>query len=224
MFDQSRGITKHIPCGYAYKVVGLTPEQSKDPVVYRRSNTAEHFVDAMVVEQDEIVKKFKHCEPMRMAGRDWQTWKKSTKCHICEKELGNDRVRDHCHVTGEFRWAAHNACNINYKFSGRIPIILHNLREYDSHIIMQAIGKVQDKQINCIPNNMEKYISFSLGCMDFIDSFQFMPSSLEKLVINLAEEGTTKFNHMTEHFGLERLPLLISRCSLTTTLTQKTDF
>ena len=53
---------------------------------------------------------------------------------------------------------------------------------------MQTIGKV-NKQIKCIPNNMEKYISFSLGCMDFIDSFQFMSSSFEKLIDNLAKEG-----------------------------------
>jgi hypothetical protein len=56
---------------------------------------------------------------------------------------------------------------------GNILVVFHNLRGYDSHLIMQAIGKVS-KQIKCIPNNM--------GCMDFIDSFQFMSFSLEKLV------------------------------------------
>jgi hypothetical protein len=48
---------------------------------------------------------------------------------------------------------------------------------------------------------MEKYISFSLGCMDFIDSFQFMSSSLDRLVENLAKEGPQKFTHMTDYFG-----------------------
>jgi hypothetical protein len=98
-------------------------------------------------------------------------------------------ARDHCHVTGKFRGAAHNECNINYKYTGRIPVIIHNARGYDTHLIMQAIGKIQGKQLKCIPNNMEKYILFSLGCMDFIDSFQFMSSLLEKLVENLAKEG-----------------------------------
>ena len=57
---------------------------------------------------------------------------------------------------------------------------------------MQAIGKVQGKQLKCIPNNMEKYISFSLGCMDFIDSFLFMSSSLDRLMENLAKEKTSE--------------------------------
>jgi hypothetical protein len=76
---------------------------------------------------------------------------------------------------------------------------------------MQAIGKVQGKQLKCIPNNMEKYISFSLGCMDFIDSFQFMSSSLDRLVENLAKEGPQKFTHMTDYFGKEKIDLLLRK-------------
>ena len=174
--------TKHIPCGFAYKVVCLTSETSKQPVVNRGLDAAEKCVEHMVMEQEDIEQKFKHYESMKMSGNDWQAFKKTINCHICNKELGKDRVRDHCHVTEKFRGAAHNDCNINYKFTGRIPVIFHNLRGYDTHVIMQAIGKVQGKQLKCIPNNMEKYISFSLGCMDFIDSFQFMSSSLERLV------------------------------------------
>jgi hypothetical protein len=201
--------TKHIPCGFAYKVVCLTSETSKQPVVYRGLDAAEKFVEHMVMEQEDIEQKFKHYESMKMSGSDWQAFKKTTNCHICNKELGKDRVRDHCHVTEKFRGAAHNDCNINYKFTGRIPVIFHNLRGYDSHVIMQAIGKVQGKQLKCIPNNMEKYISFSLGCMDFIDSFQFMSSSLERLVENLAKEGPRKFTHMTDYFGKEKIDLLL---------------
>ena len=84
-------------------------------------------------------------------------------------------------------------------------MIIHNARGYDTHLIMQAIDKIQGKQLKCIPSNMEKYISFSLGYMDFIDSFQFMSSSLEKLVENLAKEGESKFEHMTDYFGDEKI-------------------
>ena len=169
------------------------------------------FVECMVKEQEDIEQRFKQCEPMKMSGSDGQAFKKAINCHICNKELGKDRVRDHCHVTGKFRGEAHNDCNINYKFMGRIPLVFHNLRGYDSHVIMQAIGTIQGKSLKCIPNSMEKYISFSLGCMDFIDSFQFMSSSLEKLVDNLAKEGPTKFHHMTEYFGTEKIDLLLRK-------------
>ena len=72
----------------------------------------------------------------------------------------------------------------------KIPVVFHNLRGYDGHFIMQNIGKiVNDKgnlKIGAIPNNMEKYIGFTLGDhLMFIDSFQFMSSSLDKLVSNL---------------------------------------
>ncbi|CAG2200908.1 unnamed protein product [Mytilus edulis] len=209
--SKTKKTTKHIPCGFAYKVVGLTPETSNEPVVYRGADAADKFVECMVQEQDNIEQKFKHCEPMTMTGSDWQSFKKATLCHICKKELADIRVRDHCHVTGKFRGAAHNDCNINYKFTGRIPVVFHNLRGYDSHLIIQAIGKVEGKQLNCIANNMEKYISFSLGCMDFIDSLQFMSSSLQKLVENLAKEGSSKFKHMTSHFGEEQIKLLLRK-------------
>ncbi|MEW8687500.1 MAG: hypothetical protein AB2556_16930 [Candidatus Thiodiazotropha sp.] len=58
--------------------------------------------------------------------------------------------------------------------------VFHNLRGYDSHLLMQAISKVKGK-ISCIPNNTEKYTSFSLDQLRFIDSAQFLLTSLDKL-------------------------------------------
>ena len=84
-----------------------------------------------------------------------------------------------------------------------MPVIFHNLRGYDSHFIMQEIGEIvkkhayknkngkeQQMNINAIPNNMEKYMAFMLGNhLTFLDSFQFMSSSLDKLVSNLPRES-----------------------------------
>ncbi|CAB4004481.1 Gastrula zinc finger [Paramuricea clavata] len=109
-------------------------------------------------------------------------------CSICGNDLGEDRVRDHDHVTGMYRGAAHNICNLKYRITWKVPVVFHNLRGYDSHLIMQEIGKFK-MNINVITNNMEKYISFSLGKnLVFIDSIQFMASSLEALVSNLSPE------------------------------------
>ena len=201
--------THHVPSSFAYKVVGLNHELSKKPVVYRGPGVAEKFVDCMLQEMGEIEEKFKHVEPMIMT-KDWRSFHKASRCHICGKDLGADKVRDHDHMTGRFRGAAHNECNLNYKFTGKIPVIFHNLRGYDSHLIMSAIGKT-NKKINCIANNMEKYISFSLGCMDFIDSFQFMSASLEKLICNLSKEGQDKFPHMSTHFDNDYIGLLLRK-------------
>jgi hypothetical protein len=139
----------------------LTSDQSKQPVVYRSVDAADKFVEYMVIEQEEIEQKFKHCEPMIMTGSDWQSFKKVTHGDICSKELNQDRVRDHCHVIGKFIGASHNDCNINYKFTGRIPVIFHNLRGYDSHLIMQAIGKSQQTDKMYTKQHGKVYIVFA---------------------------------------------------------------
>ena len=94
-------------------------------------------------------------------------------------------------------------CNLNFQLTDKIPVIFHNLGGYDSHFIMQNIGQItkNDKyknkkgeecqmNIKVIPNHMEKYMAFMLGNhLTFIDSFQFMSSSLDKLVNNLPDEA-----------------------------------
>ena len=124
-------------------------------------------------------------QPMRMISGDQQTHRYARDCHVCGKPLMGDSVCDHCHITGKYRGATHNACNLKLWLSPKtttIPVVFHNLRGYDSHLLMQAISKVEGK-VSCIPNNTEKYISFSLGQLRFIDSAQFLLASLDKLVV-----------------------------------------
>ena len=95
-----------------------------------------------------------------------------------------EKVRDHCHVTGKFRGAAHWDCNLNFKLTKKVPVIFHNLRGHDSHLIFNELDKF-DVKINVIPNGLEKYMAFFLNKnLVFIDSMQFMNSSLDKLVKN----------------------------------------
>lgn len=51
---------------------------------------------------------------------------------------------------------------------------------------------------------MERYVSFSIGDLRFIDSFQLMTSSLETLVNNLACEGLSPFKHFVNTFKDEK--------------------
>ena len=104
----------------------------------------------------------------------------------------------------------------------KIPVIFHNLRGYDSHFIMQEIGEIVKNNayinkkgekcqmnINVIPNNMEKYMAFMLGNhLTFLDSFQFMSSSLEKLVSNLPKEA---LKYTSEVFEGKDLDLMVRK-------------
>ena len=51
-----------------------------------------------------------------MTSEEEEIYNNSQICWICKQELNMDKVRDHCHVTGRFRGAAHNKCNINLRF------------------------------------------------------------------------------------------------------------
>ena len=128
-------------------------------------------------------------------------FQQSNSCWICEKRIDNDeKVRDHCHVTGKFREAAHWSCNINLQLTKRL-----RLKGYDSHLIFCELNKF-DVKINVIPNGLEKYMAFFLNKnLVFIDSMQFINSSLDKLVKNLSDKD---FQYLVEEFGSENLELL----------------
>ena len=82
----------------------------------------------------------------------------NNNCCICKKIISNDedKVTDHCHVTGKFRGAAHESCNLDFQLTKKIPVIFHNLRSYDSHLIFYELDKF-DVKINVIPNGLEKF-------------------------------------------------------------------
>ena len=124
-------------------------------------------------------------------------------CYICKKEFDkkNYKVRDHCHYTGKYRGAAHNICNLRYKIPKEIPLVFHNGSTYDCNFIIKELVKEFDGNFECLGENTEKYITFSVPTkkkienkdieitykIKFIDSYRFMSSSLSKLVDNLSE-------------------------------------
>ena len=197
-------------CGYGYKVVCCYKDKYSKPIqMYRGQNAVYKFMEKMLEEVKYckgIVKK-RFNKPLKMTENDELRFKQMDECHICGNRYTDKdvRVRDHCHITGKFRGSAHQEYNLRLRIKPKdikIPVIFHNLRGYDSHFIMQQIGKIaknhackdkkgeeQNQKINTIPNNMEQYMAFMLGKhLMFLDSFQFMSSSLDKLVSNLPKE------------------------------------
>ena len=79
-------------------------------------------------------------QQMEMTPKDKNDYYSATRCHICKKEFcdkGNYKVRDHDHRTGKFIGAAHNHCNINFYNNRYLPIVVHNFKGYDSHLIIE---------------------------------------------------------------------------------------
>ncbi|KAL9958769.1 hypothetical protein ACROYT_G035828 [Oculina patagonica] len=130
---------------------------------------------------------------------DKEDAQKQENCFFCGKPLlqknFRDVVKDHCHITGKYRGAAHNACNLKMRIkpkTDQIPVVFHNLRGYDAHHLMQAMSKLSQatqKEVKCVANNMEKYITFSFGGLRFIDSLNFLQGSLDSLVSATPKES-----------------------------------
>ena len=91
-------------------------------------------------------------------------------CYICKKRFSTDdnnknylKVKDLCHYTGMYSGAAHSICNLRYKTSKEIPVVFHNGSTYDYHFIIKRLAKeFKGQQFECLGENTEKYITFSV--------------------------------------------------------------
>ena len=102
----------------------------------------------------EFMKNLRFPKEMKYTKCDEIRFQAATECHICGGELGEDRARDHCHLTGKFRGAAHVRCNLEYQIPKFFPVVFHNLSGYDSHLFIKKLkAKCEDKneKIKCIP-------------------------------------------------------------------------
>ena len=154
-------------------------------VVYRGKNAAYEFIKAILKEYKYRIKVMS-----KIFNKNLIMSQQSKKCWICENVIDNDeeKVRYHCQITGKFRGAVHESCNINLHLTKRVTVIFHNLRGKGSHLIFNELDKF-DVEISVIPNGLKKYMKFCLNKnLVFIDSMQFMNSSLVKLVKNLSDE------------------------------------
>ena len=115
------------------------------------------------------------------------------------------KVRDHCDINGKCRSSTHRDCNINLKLDHKIPVVFHNLRKYDSHLIMHKLGKIYLK-INVMPNGLEKYLKFTINNkLSFIGRFQFLNFLLGRLVKKLSKDD---FKYLNQEFNNDVLDLV----------------
>ena len=114
------------------------------------------------------------------------------------------KVKDHCHWSGNYRGPAHNLCNLKMRKFRKIPCFFHNFAGYDAHLLVRGFNSnLIEKSPKIIPKSLEKYIYLSLEKIEFKDSFQFLNTSLERLVSNLKTKGgniTTQFPNTWTYF------------------------
>ncbi|PFX20964.1 hypothetical protein AWC38_SpisGene14564 [Stylophora pistillata] len=225
---------QHIPISFCYYVKCSFDDRYSKRVEYTTKSededVAQKFVEMLEAEVKDI---YKNHPPKKMifTDSDVEIFENATCCWLCREDFkeGEDKVRDHCHYTGKFRGAAHNSCNLKFRRPKFTPVVFHNLTNYDAHLFVRNLS-VSEGDIDCIPNNEEKYISFTKHVvvdkffnkgkekdvevkreLRFIDSFKFMASSLDKLVNNLAKKGESFFQNTRKYYSGEKLNLLMRK-------------
>ena len=208
---------KHEPVSFCYYIKSFNESvyESRIRSYIKETPEGEDVIDVFLKWLGDDVKAIANIKPKKMifTEEDEKHFNKASDCWICGEDLGNDRVRDHCHFTGRYRGPAHNSCNLKYRKPNNISVFFHNLSGYDSHLFIKKIGSSNKKEnIKCIPNNEEKYITFTKAIITghytnkkgeikdktfdivFKDSLKFMSSSLGALVNNLPKDAFINLN------------------------------
>ena len=218
------------------KLTNVPGYEAPEKKIYVGDDVPKHLRDNLKSDADKIFKDYiKYPKAMIFKSEDKKKFWAADTCHICSKELIrvqhhchnvnetaatceickrnvelHDIVRDHCHFTGQFRGAAHNKCNLDYGIDPRrwkLPIMFHNLRGYDGHLIIKAVDESYG-DVRVIPTNMEKLTAFSMGRMQFLDSLQFTMKSLNDLVSTLDDED---FKYTRQVFDTDKKVYLMRK-------------
>ena len=155
-------IHNHVFCSFTYKVVCINDRFSKSVVGFRGENAGYEFITAILKEYEHCKKVMKkHFDKNLIITEEEDQYQPSNTCWICKNlvDYDNEKIRDHCHVTGKFRGAAHWSCNINLQLTKKVPVISCNLRSYDNYLIFRKLSKF-DVKIDVITIELEKYMAF----------------------------------------------------------------
>ena len=226
-------INKHTPSGYSI-FTHCSFDKSKNKLnYYRGEDCMKKFCKDLREHATKIIN-YEKKDMIPLTKKEEENYNNQKVCYICKKEFDisdkkHHKVRDHCHYTGKYRGAAHNICNLRYKIPKDIPIVFHNGSTYDYHFLIKELVKEFDGNFECLGENTEKYITFSVPIkkkienkdieitykIKFIVSYRFMATSLSKLaklafyisltMENISETDYRRANNVFKTFKLNNL-------------------
>lgn len=227
---------KHVANSYGLKYNCIHKEYSKDIKIFNSSNSEEvieSFINELETLSKYSYKLIKQSEKnIIMTTQQKIEHNKANECSFCQSSFDekNKKVRHHDHLTGEFISTLCNNCNLKFRCKKFLPVYIHNLKGYDSHLFISGLCKygyqdnnILKENVTCIPNNEERYISFSKQIVvdftsdnkpitfeiRFLDTFAFMASSIDSLSENLKSECKTNedlrtvFKNSSDNFSID---------------------
>ena len=219
-------IDRHKISGFCVHRVSACEQFQTAPYTYSGPDAIDKFYEHIFKETRIISDILARDVPMKPLTLHQQAmYDSATECQNCKSSFtaDNRKTRHHCHVTGNFLFSACNECNLALKprrcrVSGKqdgdylVPIVMHNLGGYDGHFLLKNFqkkytqyqtkdGKVAYADVQVIPLTSEKNLQIRIGNIVFVDSFQFLATSLDTLVKIMRKSGTDGFVHTSNHFG-----------------------
>ena len=202
---------KHHPCSFALVTASEFEDYVPETVVRSNKDPAKlskDFIKEMIrLHEDMMFCYNAYSYDIDMTPKTEKAFKKARACHICQKFInrksGNYAVRDHNHFKQKdnFRGAAHLVCNLNYWQRMKQATVIFHCAQYDANLfILDLIKATDEKYLKIIPQNLEKFKSFQTREFIFIDSFQFLATSLATLVDNLRADGPHNFKMLKQEF------------------------
>jgi len=136
------------------------------PIIFRgdedNKNVDKHFVNSIVEIAENIEKLLQTNILIIFTAKQQQAHNLCKTCNLCKNGFSaeNQKVADHCHLSGKFRQTLYNTCNLKLQTTNFVSCFFHNLSNYDAHFIVTELG-LDIKKNSVIPNSEEKFISFS---------------------------------------------------------------
>ena len=158
--------SEHVPCSFAYTVV-RSDGRVKSEKLYRGEDAIDVFFEKLEGHLEWIRDDLKNIKEINMTSKDWDHHKAADTCWICGGDFkpyeqgdtgGLWKVCDHDHLTGKYRGPAHSKCNLSLRidpYRTPIPVFFHNLKNYDAHHLISAVGRTEQKTTTCTDNNGE---------------------------------------------------------------------
>ena len=212
---------KHIPCSAGIFITCAQEEVFKPRYeTYTGRNVCKWLLERLFNLSEELMNILEDGKRIQMTEEDTIAYNQANFCWICNRPFDQtlkpfEKVRDHDHLTGKFRGAAHSKCNLKLQQNKKIPVFLHNFRGYDAHLIALATEFYPDVKLKIIGQSYEKYLILGFGpFIVFKDSYQFLAYSLEQLANELRKAGAEKFSNLHKEFpntDKEKIQLLLRK-------------
>lgn len=192
---------KHEPIAVCVKRICRLRKFDGDLYYYQGEDCAVKFLEYLRCQETEIAAIYdRYAKKIAWTDDDRIKFRNTNECEFCHLPLrsrSDRKVADHDHLTGKFRFTLCNRCNLTFASTNnrKVPIVAHGGGFYDSKLILSALGKNKSLKyrIRVYAKSKEKFLCIFLNNFMLIDSYNFLPASLQTLTNSLKMKGDEYF-------------------------------